>query len=430
MKVRSHILSPSVARAIAAVCATVFVTSAHMGWAGINVWTSHGPGSVGITALAVDPTTPNTLYAGTQDGAVFKSTDSAGSWGNAGLPGPSYVRALAIDPTTPGTLYAGTCGGVFSIEQVAGTRVVGTGTAGSCTDAALNAALAGGGLVTFDCGPALVTIDISTGTGTKTIAADTSIDGGGVITISGGHRVPTIFSVNPGVNLTLKNLTIAQNLGFGECGDGLPCHKSAAVANSFGTLTVINSTFTDDGDFGIANFATLSVTNSTFIGTSGEGIANGGTLTVANSTFTANGGGISNYVAGAPAIITNSTFTGNSGAGISNYGTLTVTNSTFTGNSLGISNDGATNGSTVLLRNTIVSNSVSDDNCTGSITDGGHNLADVATRTRNSIRRDCGTTAGRRKRWRCARQSACPPAAPRPAPRSTRATRPPVPRRQ
>ena len=70
--------------------------------------------------------------------------------------------------------------------------MVGTGTAASCTDAALNAALAGGGLVTFDCGgPA--TIDISTGTGTKTIAADTTIDGGGLITISGGNTV-RVFS--------------------------------------------------------------------------------------------------------------------------------------------------------------------------------------------------------------------------------------------
>ena len=36
--------------------------------------------------------------------------------------------------------------------------------------------------MTFICGTAPVTIDISTGTGTKTIAADQSIDGGGLIT--------------------------------------------------------------------------------------------------------------------------------------------------------------------------------------------------------------------------------------------------------
>jgi MYXO-CTERM domain-containing protein len=40
---------------------------------------------------------------------------------NAGLTIPS-VRTLTIDPMTPGRMYAGTDGGgVFAIEQVAGT---------------------------------------------------------------------------------------------------------------------------------------------------------------------------------------------------------------------------------------------------------------------------------------------------------------------
>jgi hypothetical protein len=56
-------------------------------------------------------------------------------------------------------------------------------------------------LVTFNCGgPA--TIDISTGTGTKTIAADTTIDGAGLITISGGDSVG-VFGVNSGQDLLL-----------------------------------------------------------------------------------------------------------------------------------------------------------------------------------------------------------------------------------
>ena len=44
MKVRSHSLTTSLARGIAVLCAAVFVTSAHTAQAGINVWTSHGPG--------------------------------------------------------------------------------------------------------------------------------------------------------------------------------------------------------------------------------------------------------------------------------------------------------------------------------------------------------------------------------------------------
>ncbi len=67
---------------------------------------------------------------------------------------------------------------------------VGTGTPASCTEAALDAALAGGGLVTFDCGPDPVTITV---TSEKATTADTSIDGGGRITLSGRGAV-RVFS--------------------------------------------------------------------------------------------------------------------------------------------------------------------------------------------------------------------------------------------
>src|SRR5579862_6446874 len=38
------------------------------------------PDSTEVTALAIDPTTPTTLYAGTFDAGVFKSTDGGDSW--------------------------------------------------------------------------------------------------------------------------------------------------------------------------------------------------------------------------------------------------------------------------------------------------------------------------------------------------------------
>ena len=134
---------------------------------------------------------------------VYRSTNSGASWSavNSGLTDPSgnplNVYALAIDPHTPSTLYAGTDAGVFDIEL---TCVVGTGTSASCTESALDACLPGGagfnGTVTFNCGGA-ATITV---TSTKTISADTTIDGGSLITISGGHSVG-VFSVNTGVNV-------------------------------------------------------------------------------------------------------------------------------------------------------------------------------------------------------------------------------------
>lgn len=81
--------------------------------AGINVWTSIGPEGGVIYTLAIDPTTPSTLYAGTT-GGLFKSTNSGGTWNaaNNGLTSKP-VSALAIDSSTPSTLYAGTTGGLF-----------------------------------------------------------------------------------------------------------------------------------------------------------------------------------------------------------------------------------------------------------------------------------------------------------------------------
>jgi hypothetical protein len=38
-------------------------------------WTSIGPDGGQIRALAIDPTAPSTLYAGTQGGGVFRSLD-------------------------------------------------------------------------------------------------------------------------------------------------------------------------------------------------------------------------------------------------------------------------------------------------------------------------------------------------------------------
>jgi photosystem II stability/assembly factor-like uncharacterized protein len=128
MKVSSHSLSPSVVRGIAVLCAAGFLTGAHIAQAGVNVWTSHGPGTPGILALAVDPIAPETIYALTEFG-VFKSTDAGDSWSaaNTGLPGTSGSCALAIDPTAPRTLYAATADGGFFKSTDGGGSWRGTG---------------------------------------------------------------------------------------------------------------------------------------------------------------------------------------------------------------------------------------------------------------------------------------------------------------
>src|SRR5271170_4573863 len=63
------------------------------------------------------------------------------------------------------------------------TTVVGTGTAASCTEAALAAAITKGGVVTFNCGASPVTLTV---TAQQNVMVDTVIDGGGTVTLSGG----------------------------------------------------------------------------------------------------------------------------------------------------------------------------------------------------------------------------------------------------
>jgi len=48
--------------------------------AGSNEWTSLGPEGGTIYTLAIDPSTPTTVYAGTLYGGVYKSNDGGESW--------------------------------------------------------------------------------------------------------------------------------------------------------------------------------------------------------------------------------------------------------------------------------------------------------------------------------------------------------------
>ena len=59
--------------------------------------------------LAIDPATPTTIYAGTFNSRVFKSTDGGIAWKAIGPEGPRNleIQHLAIDPITSTTVYAG-----------------------------------------------------------------------------------------------------------------------------------------------------------------------------------------------------------------------------------------------------------------------------------------------------------------------------------
>ena len=80
-----------------------------------------------VYALAIDPRTPTTVYAATGQG-LARSTDAGASWTWLGPIGRSRVTALAIDPHRPATLYAGTWNGVFkSLNRGRTWRAANTG---------------------------------------------------------------------------------------------------------------------------------------------------------------------------------------------------------------------------------------------------------------------------------------------------------------
>jgi hypothetical protein len=90
--------------------------------------------------------------------------------------------------------------------------VVGNGTPASCTQAALEAALVGGGAVTFDCGPGDVTIQL---TSEQVISTSTTVDGGGRVTLQGADltRMFRVPGAAPGIALTIQGLRLYR----GEC---------------------------------------------------------------------------------------------------------------------------------------------------------------------------------------------------------------------
>lgn len=175
------------------------------------------------------------------------------------------------------------------------TTVIGDGTPASCTEAALTAALATGGVITFRCGAAPLTLRV---TSERVISKDTVLDGGGTITLSGGGQnrilkvASTFDQITPRV--TLQNLRFIDGRTSGTKPAGDTTLGGAAVYRMGGSLTVINSRFennrgADSGQdqaggaiFSLGVGETLIV-GSVFVGNS---CSNGGALGNLGNPFT------------------------------------------------------------------------------------------------------------------------------------------------
>jgi len=227
----------------------------------------------------------------------------------------SFKSAVGVAVALLPALMVGLLLGGASTARAAGT--VGSGP-GTCDDAGLNAAMAGGGLVTFNCGPGPTTITITLKT---LVSGTTTLDGGGLITLDGGG-IHQLFVVSPTATLVLKNLTLAHGYTSGGVG--------GAIYNQ-GTLSMTNSTVTasqalaNAGGGGIFNdHGTVAILNSTLISNTG------------GSALSSGVGGGALYNSGGSASLTNVTLMSNTssydGGGVLNRGVLTITGGSLVGN--------------------------------------------------------------------------------------------------
>jgi len=104
----------------------LLLAGAGRAWGGADRWTVQGgQGGGQVSALAVDPAEPRTLFAGPTTGGLFRSGDRGGHWvAVAGGPPLGDQPVLAIDPGDPRTIFAGhfrsSDGGATWVPQTAG----------------------------------------------------------------------------------------------------------------------------------------------------------------------------------------------------------------------------------------------------------------------------------------------------------------------
>jgi hypothetical protein len=206
-------------------------------------------------------------------------------------------------------------------------QVIGDGTPASCTSSEVVQAVAAGGIITFNCGPNPVTILMTATANVANTEHLVVLDGGGLVTLSGGGERRILFSD-----------TCAGALSTGDC-----------VSQPYPQIVVQNITF-EDGFNGAQEVTCTGPPSCWYGGVSGGGAiyAEGGQFKAVNSQFVNNqcygygpdlGGGAIRALAqyqNLPVYITNDTFTGNR---CSNGGALSsidvqwdILNSVFTNN--------------------------------------------------------------------------------------------------
>jgi hypothetical protein len=246
------------------------------------------------------------------------SSSSPSPTGGGGSGGSGTSNGGAGNPS-------GSCSaGVPAKAQPAATSnptVIGTGTAASCTFDALRTAATAGGVITFDCGAAAVTIPV-TATLEVPINKNTVIDGGNKITLDGGGAVRILSFDSPNwlatdFGLTLQHITLVNGkttpaeaipTAPSPCSQGWDDGQGGAVYMRDGTLVVVDAIFMNNQ---AAPLGPDTGGGAIYVQGSKGGVW------ISGSTFTNNSGANAGAVGGlfAELNIYNSLFTGNHATG-------------------------------------------------------------------------------------------------------------------
>ncbi len=115
-------------------------------------------------------------------------------------------------------------------------HVIGNGSPAGCTSAAVVRAVAAGGVITFDCGSKPVTIAMTATADVPKTAHLVVLDGGGLVTLSGGGRRRILFSDTCAGTWSTPDCVdqpypqvVVQNIGFTDGYDGT--HQATCTAN-------------------------------------------------------------------------------------------------------------------------------------------------------------------------------------------------------
>ncbi|MGM1065751.1 hypothetical protein [Saccharothrix sp. Mg75] len=277
--------------------------------------TSVGGEALPTLASLPDPTTGTSPAPATAATTTTAATATTTTTTPAPAPPPPKAGNPAGDAVVPPEAAA--------VDTSSPTRVVGSGTPAGCTSDAVVQAVAAGGTITFDCGPAPVTIAM---TATAKVRNDTGpqvvLDGGGLVTLSGGGQRRVVYqnTCDPAQGITtshcqdqdhprlvLQDITLADGDSTGDDAEG---GGGGAVFVRGGRVKVVNTTFRGNRcdpvgpDLGGAGMRVLSQSG-------------GAPVYVVSSTFEggrcANGGALSGI--GVSWVVLNSVLRGNAAVG-------------------------------------------------------------------------------------------------------------------